>query len=338
MTTLSDVAREAGLSTAAVSRYLNSKLDLPNETKARVDAAIAKLDYRPNQMARRLTMGRTEAIALLVPEITNPFFAALAAAIETEARSHGYSVYLSSSGGSLDREIESLQRLSERHMDGLILCTNRPDDGSLAAQLERHRNVVLADEDVAGPQLGRVFVDNRLGAKLATRHLIGFGHRDIAIIAGPKTLFSGRERLAGFREAMAKANVPVDKRRVFQGSYSMDYGRQVARSLLAGPARPTAIFACSDFVATGVLEVARALSISVPDELSIIGFDDMPFASMLSPGLTTVHQPVDDLGKHAVRALLSTFDDPSPPETRGLPVKLVVRDSVAAPRTSKERR
>lgn len=331
MATLSDVAEEAGVSSTAVSRYLNNRIDLPQATRDRIDAAIAKLDYRPNLLAKRLSTGRTEAISLVTPEIANPFFAELAAAVEAEAQRHGYAVYMSSTQGDQAREIDAIQRLQDQHVDGLIMMTNQPDDGTLASLLMKHQNVVLLDEDIPGVAVPRVFVENAQGAYLATQYLIESGHRDIAIVSGPQNLMSVNERLDGFIRAMDEAGLPVTPGWVLLGAYTRDYGRAAATSLLSGIKRPTAILACSDYIAIGILQVMRQAGVSVPRDLSLVGFDDMPFAELVDPSLTTVRQPIADMGRVAFERLLALINKTEAPAETRLPVELIIRQSVTRP-------
>lgn len=328
MATLSDVAEAAGVSPTAVSRYLNNRIELPQPTRDRIDAAIAKLNYRPNLLAKRLSTGKTEAISLVTPEIANPFFAELAAAIEAEAQRHGYAVYMSSTQGDRVREIDAIQRLQDQHVDGLIMMTNQPDDGTLAALLQPHHNVVVLDEDIPGVSVPRVFVENEQGAYLATRHLIEAGHRDIAIISGPPNLMSVHERLAGFSRAMTEAGLAVRPEWVMLGSYSRAFGQAAAVQLLGEAVMPSAVLACSDYIAIGVLQAMRQAAKVVPHDLSLVGFDDMPFAELVDPALTTVRQPIAEMGRIAFERLLALINKTEAEPLTRLPVSLVVRKSV----------
>ncbi|WP_127145522.1 LacI family DNA-binding transcriptional regulator [Pelagibacterium montanilacus] len=333
MATLSDVAREAGVSPTAVSRYLNNRIELPQITTDRIDAAIAKLDYRPNLLAKRLSTGKTEAIALVTPEIANPFFAELAAAIEQEAERHGYAVYISSTRGSREREIAAINRLRDQHVDGLIMMTNEPDDGRLATLLRKRSNVVILDEDIPGVDVPRIFVENAQGAYLATRHLIDAGHRDIALVSGPETLFSVKERREGFARAMAESGLPIRPDWVLLGAYTRAFGHEAAQRLLTGPDRPSAILACSDYIAIGILEATRRMGLSVPTDLSLVGFDDMPFAELVHPALTSVRQPIAEMGRQAVEKIMAMIAGKAPPPSlTRLPVELVIRHSAAQPK------
>jgi LacI family transcriptional regulator len=332
MATIHDVAQSAGVSPTTVSRYLNNRIDLPAPTAARIDAAIARLDYRPNLLAKRLSTGKSEAIGLVTPEIANPFFAELAAAVEDEAEQHGYAVFMSSTRGDVAREIASLKRLNDRHVDGLILMTNRPDNGTLAALIEPGSPVVLIDEDIPGVDVPRVFVENAQGAYMAARHLIDAGHRRIAMIGGAKGLLTVEERRQGFERAMREHRLTIQPEHLLFGDYSREFGRAATVALLASAEPPTAIIAASDYLALGVLQALRDAGLSLPGDMSIVGFDDMPFADLVDPALTTIRQPIATIGRLGFQTLLGLMaGKPVEPLTR-LPVQFIERKSVARPR------
>lgn len=333
MATIHDVAQSAGVSPTTVSRYLNNRIELPAPTAARIDAAIAELDYRPNLLAKRLSTGKSEAIALVTPEIANPFFAALAAAVEDEAERHGYAVFMSSTRGDVTREIASLRRLNDRHVDGLILMTNRPDDGTLAELIEPGSPVVLVDEDIPGVEVPRIFVENVEGTYLATSHLIAAGHRSIAMIGGPDGLMSVRERRQGFERAMREHGIAISPDHLLLGAYTREFGRAATARLLALPTPPTAIVAASDYIAVGVMHALREAGLSIPADMSIVGFDDMPFAELMDPALTTIRQPVAAMGRLGFQTLLGLMTGERPAEmlTR-LPVQFIERRSATRPR------
>lgn len=333
MATIHDVAQDAGVSPTTVSRYLNNRIELPPSTSARIDAAIAKLDYRPNLLAKRLSTGKTEAVGLVTPEIREPFFAELASAFEDEADRHGYTVFMSSTRSDRKREIASLERLHDRHVDGLVLLTNTPDDGTLARLIGRRKNVVLLDEDIPGVNAPRLFVENTEGAELATRHLIEAGHTKIAYLGGPHGLFSVVERHEGFRRAMAVAGIPIRPEYVTLGGFDPELARAATLKLLALPDPPTAIFASSDYLVIGAVMGLRDAGISVPGQMSLVGFDDMPFGTLLTPPLSAVRQPVDQLGRQGFLTLLQLLNGETPPTMQRLPVELIRRQSVGAPRS-----
>ena len=329
MSTLNDVAAVAGVSPTTISRYLSRSIILPQATRDRIDAAIAALDYRPNLLAKRLSTGRAEAIGLVTPEIDNPFFAQLAAAVEAEAEKHGYAVYMTSTHGDPMCEIGAVRRMRDGHVDGLVLITSRPDVGALARLLADDDKVVLLDEDVPGIGLCRVFAQNEHGAWLATRHLIAAGHRHIAFIGGPPGLMSVQERKAGFERAMAEAGLPAAPQAVLLRDYSRAFGDQAATILLGLNPRPSAIFASSDYLAIGVLGAFQRAGLSVPQDMSLIGFDDMPFADLVNPPLTTIRQPVPEMGRLAFQVLLALIHGENAARLSRLPVELVQRKSVA---------
>jgi LacI family transcriptional regulator len=328
--TIRDVAAQAGVSPATVSRYLNKSLALPPETAARIEQACKRLAYRPNQLAKRLSLGSTELIGLVTPDIGNPFFAALAAASEDEARRAGYSLIIMSTGGDPSIEIANIDRLDSRHVDGLIVLTNRPDDGRLREILTGRKDVVLLDEDVPGAEVARIFVENEEGAYVATRHLIEAGHRRIAHIGGPYDLFSTRERFAGFSRALNEAGVAIDQSHIRFGAYDRASGRSAIMEF-AKRLAPTAVFTGSDYIAVGVLDGLRQIGLSAPADFSIASFDDMPFADLMHPPLTTVRQPIEEMGRLGVRTLLAQIKGETPARLARLTVALIVRDSVGPP-------
>ena len=330
--TIRDVAAAARVSPSAVSRHLNKTLALPPATAARIESACTALGYRPNHLAKRLSLGQSEMIGLATPEISNPFFAALAAAAEAEAQEAGYSLLITSTSEDLAREIANIDRLASGQVDGMLVLTNRPDDGQLKRLIDGRTDVVLLDEDVPGARVARIFVENEEGAAAATTALIAAGHRRIAHVGGPKDLFSARERFAGFTAALARAGLPCDGRLVRFGTYDRASGLASIRALLAEMPAPTAVFTGSDYIAIGVLAGLREAGLSVPADVSIASFDDMPFADLLDPPLTTVRQPINDLGRQGIRTLLQQIRSGEITGTRRLPTVLVERHSVMPPK------
>jgi LacI family transcriptional regulator len=336
MATIHDVAQDAGVSATTVSRYINNRIELPASTVARIDAAIAKFDYRPNLLARRLSTGRTEAIGLVMPEIREPFFAELASAVEDEADRHGYTIFISSTRSDRAREVASLDRLRDHHVDGLMLLTNTVDDGTLAGLIGRRRDVVLVDEDIAMVDVPKVFVDNEPGAHRATRHLIEAGHRRIGYLGGPVGLFTSEERYAGFRRALAEAGITPEEAHVSRGSFSPDFAQHETLAMVAGPTPPTALFASSDYLALGALRALRQVGIAIPGDMSFVSFDDTLIGDMLTPAPTAIRQPVEALGRHGFQALYALINRKAAPRLTRLPVELIERQSVAAPRKGRK--
>ncbi|MCD2180437.1 LacI family DNA-binding transcriptional regulator [Rhizobium sp. GN54] len=332
---LKDVADAAGVSVTTVSRLLNGSLQLPPETKQRIDNAIRDLRYQPNPHARRLSRGRSETIGLVVPDIANPFFATLVAAVEEEADKRGLALSLHATLNRSGREISYVTALARNHVDGLIFVTNHPDDGELAALINQAGKVVIVDEDVPNAMVPKLFSDNEQGGYLAGRHLADHGHRRVAYIGGPQEMISTRRRSQGLERALEERGEPVRVIR-YEGSFTVEFGRQAARRFLDEGMPATAIFASSDEIAIGLIEVLLAQGVSIPDEVSVIGFDDVGPLHLFAPPLTAIRQPIRALGERAVALLLETNwqETESLSSEELLPVEIVVRNSVAPPSKS----
>lgn len=330
---LKDVAADAGVSVTTVSRFLNGTLALPDETRQRIEHAIRRLNYRPNPHARRLSRGRSDTIGLVVPDIANPFFATFVAAVEEEADNHGLAVSLFVTLNRTGREIAYLELIERKHVDGLIFVTNHPDDGQLARLISAADKVVVADEDVPGADAPKLFCDNEQGGYLAGRHLAERGHRDVLFIGSVPEMISGRRRYDGLRRALCTHWGADIEPPSYRGLYTIEFGREAARRFIAEGMPATAIFATSDEITVGLMEVFRAEGVSVPADVSIIGFDDVaPFHLFATP-VTAVRQPVRAIGRRSLALLLETNwqerATPAPQEL--MPVEIVVRESVAPP-------
>jgi LacI family transcriptional regulator len=328
---LRDVAKAAGVSVTTVSRFLNGTLDLPDRTRTAVEAAIHQLNYQPNPHARRLSRGRSDTIGLVIPDIATPFFGTLVAAVEAEADRRGLGLTLHATLNRRERELSYLQAVRRNQVDGLIFVTNHPDDGSLAAAINASSKVVVLDEDVAGTSVPKLFCDNEQGGYLAGRHLAEAGHREVLFIGGVDAMLSGARRFNGFQRAMAEVWGGEARTPRYQGEYSIEFGRSAAKRMLDSRLDVSAIFATSDEITTGVLEVLNAQGIRVPQDLSLVGFDDVGPLHLFAPSVTAVRQPVRDLGIRALSLLLDTdWTDPTklPPEEI-MPVTLISRNSVA---------
>lgn len=332
---LKDVATAAGVSVTTVSRMLNGSLQLPPDTKLRIDNAIAELNYEPNPHARRLSRGRSDTVGLVVPDIANPFFATLVAAVEEEADKRGLALSLHATLNRTGREISYLTALARNHVDGLLFVTNHPDTGELVSLINRAGKVVIVDEDVPNATVPKLFSDNEQGGYLAGRHLAEYGHRNVVFIGGPGEMISARRRAKGLERALAETGEPFEIIR-YEGTYTVEYGREAARRFLDEGRPATAIFASSDEIAIGLIEVLHARGVAIPRDVSVIGFDDIGPLHLFSPPLTAIRQPVRSLGERALALLLETDWQQRPPfmSEELLPVEIVVRDSVAPPTQS----
>lgn len=334
-TSLKDVADAAGVSVTTVSRLLNGSLQLPPETKLRIDRAIQDLKYEPNPHARRLSRGRSDTIGLVVPDIANPFFATLVSAVEEEADKRGLALSLHATLNRPGREISYVTALGRNHVDGLLFITNHPDNGELASLINQTGKVVIVDEDVPDAMVPKLFSDNEHGGYLAGRHLADHGHRRVIYAGGPQEMISTRRRSMGLERALKERGEPFEVIR-YEGNYTVEFGREAARRFLDEGMPATAIFASSDEIAIGLIQVLRAQGVSIPDEVSVIGFDDVGPLHLFAPPLTAIRQPVRALGERALALLLETnWQEPeSLASEELLPVEIVVRNSVAPPSKS----
>lgn len=324
---LQDVAGAAGLSPATVSRFLNGSLSLPPETAERINTAIAALNYRPNPHARSLSRGRSDTIGLVVPDVSNPFFARLAAAVEHHAGQAGLGLMLCSSVNRQNRELDYIERLRRNHVDGLLFTTNHHDEHQALRQaIDANRNIVVMDEDVDGTTVPKVFGDNVLGGQLAARHFIEAGHRKLAYVGGSRNIMTSRERARGFADEVAAhgGEIVVE----LFGHYTMDYGRAAMAMLFDNYPDVTGVFIGADQVMYGMAELARERGKRFGTDISIITYDDVGPLSLLDPPVTAIHQPVEEIGRIGFELLMKRMaDDLSNPLVR-LPVTLVERLSV----------
>lgn len=335
MVGLKDVARRAGVSVSTVSRVLTGSPLVNAETRERVQAAMDALEYRPNRVARRLRgdSGQASLIGLIVPDIQNPFFAEVARGVEGVAQAHGYMVFVGNSDedGAVERRYLELMR-AER-VDGVILPASSDIAATVTEMARRGLPVVCVDRRLPRAALDTVIADNVEGAYQAVSHLIAVGHRRIGFIGGRPQLSTTQERLEGYRRALAEHGLPHDEALVRAGDSRQAGGRAMAAALLAGPERPTALLVGNNLMTLGALETIHALGLRIPDDVAIVGYDDMPWALAFNPPLTAVRQPGQELGRRAAELLIARIADPSRSTTLvTLQPELVVRQSCGAGR------
>jgi LacI family transcriptional regulator len=329
MSTIREVAEKAGVSFATVSHVINNTRFVSVETRERVLAAMSELNYRPNALAQSLRRGKTKTIGLILPDSSNPFFDEIGRSIEVEAFRLGYSVFLCNSERDAEKEELYVDVLSKKQVDGVIFISSIDRTDALELLLGQGMPVVIIDRDDR-PDLNVdvVLVDNLEGGYLATRYLIGLGHRKIACVAGPSLVTPDVKRVFGYRDALSEAGIPFDENLVLLGDYHPESGQELSSLLLKRPDPPTALFMCNDLMAIGALRAAIQLGIRVPEDLSIVGFDDIELASYTNPALTTIAQPKAEVGSRAAQLLIEQISDRSRPCQRiVLPVRLVVRES-----------
>ena len=327
--TLGDVAQAAKLSPAATSRHLNGLLRLPPETVRRIEAAVRALEYRPNATVRGLSLGRSHTVGLVLPEIANPFFSQIAAALEA-ADARGLGVMLCSSLNKPQREIDYIARLRRNLVNGPLLATNHTDDGPLAAAVNAAPSMVLLDENVEGANVPNVYLDNAQGGALAAAHLLGFCHARLAYIGGPPGLVSTRERHAGFARVIRKTGPGRVLAVELTSKYSREHGERAAERLMTEHPGVTAVFAGSDEILIGLIAVLRRRGLRVGEDVSVVTFADAGPLDLLDRPVTAIRQPVEEIGRRALDCVLAL---PAAAESRieRLPVQLVQRASVTAP-------
>lgn len=300
---MADVARQAGVSMMTVSRVVNGKEGTSDATRQHVQEIIDQLGYRPSGIARSLATKSTGTIGLVVPDNANPFFSEVARGVEQVAYEEGYSVFLCNTDEDPQRERNILDSLEENRVDGIVLCSSRLDDEALAVALARFP-AVLVNRQVNTPDICTVLVDDVAGARLATRHLLDAGHRQIGMLAGPETSFSSHQRIHGFFSTLESAGLPADSSQIVHCPPTVEGGLEIAVSLLSAQPDLNALFCYNDLVAVGALQACAQFGRRVPDDIVIVGYDDIPLAALVTPALTTCHIPRHQLGKEAMRLLL----------------------------------
>ncbi len=334
MSTINDVARHADVSTMTVSRVVNKSDYVSAATRARVERAIAELGYVPNALAQQFRSKRTKTIALVMADITNPFFTTVARGVEDVAGPRGFGVLFCNTDESETREVEYVSMLVQRQVDGVLLVPATSSSRSLAILRAQNVPVVIVDRRVRSHQVDVVRGDSVAGAHALAQHLIQLGHRRIAILAGRKIVSTSVDRVTGFTRALAAAGIRQDPRLVRYGGYHQSEGYAMALEVLDERPAPTAIFAANNFIAVGAMRAIREAGLHAPGDLSIVGFDDLPPDWSMDPFLTVVAQPAYTFGQRAAELLLERIDGQAPDGARELvlPGELIVRRSSGPPR------
>ena len=306
MATIKDVAARAGVSVTTVSHVVNGTRHVSAKGRQGVEAAIRELAYVPNAMARSLKSNTTSTLGMLIPNSSNPYFAEIVRIVEERCFGAGYTLVLCNTHDEPRRQSVYLQVLAERRIDGLIVVSTGGDN-SLVTQLEHLRvPTVLVDREIADPHCDLVETAHMQGGLLAARHLLSLGHKRIACIGGPVGVNPSEQRIEGWRMALAEAGAAptITDGLLWRGGFTSQGGYEAMHAILRAEAVPSAVFACNDLMAIGALRAAHESDLRVPDELSIVGFDDIELAAYTSPALTTVAQPMERIGALAVDMLL----------------------------------
>ncbi|MBE2272541.1 MAG: LacI family DNA-binding transcriptional regulator [Anaerolinea sp.] len=310
MVTIHDVAAHAGVSAMTVSRVLNGSQKVAPATRQRIEKAIEELGYFPNALARGLLSGRTQTIGVLVGDITNPYWTAVASGAEEVVHRNGYTMVLGNTGSSQDKADQLIQTLVSNRVDGLLI--NDSPRKTLKTLIKRDYPIVLINKEYPGIHADTITGDNFYGASVLTQHLLDLGHTRIALLNGPIDDSEAIERERGFRKTLQDAGVEANGAWILNASYHRHSGYQPAKMLLTLPPddRPTAIVASNNFIALSVIEAARDVEVRIPEELALVGFDDFELASTIYPFLTVIAQPARVYGMQAAQMLIDHLNSP----------------------------
>lgn len=328
MTTIKDVAYQVGVSPTTVSHVINETRFVSEELRTKVYQAINELDYQPNAIARSLRRKKTQNIGMIIPDVAYPFLAEVAKGVEDVGFEFGYNVILCDSNGDLKRESAYIDLLREKQVDGIILVAAGESSRHVETLIKQGMPVISMDRELPGLEVDSVLADNLQGGYQATEYLIKLGHRRIGCITGPLDLSISSQRISGYRQALKRYDIPLCDELVVISDFRYQGGYRAMRQLLILDEPPTAIFACNDIMGVGAICAAKDKGLGVPEDIAVIGFDDIALASFISPRLTTVSQPKHEMGAIAVKLLVERIKEKSQSFTKViLPVHLVVRES-----------
>jgi LacI family transcriptional regulator len=329
--TIRDVGAKAGVSQATAARALGGYGHVSASVRDRVQHAARELGYVPNSVARALASGMTHAVGLIVGDIENPFFSAVARGMSNVLEESGHTLLLANSDEDVDRERVAIEALRARQVDSLVVV---PSSAAASPQLRAaaaDAPLVLLDRTIRGLGVDSVTVDNRGGARRAVEHLLGHGHRRIALVSDEPNISTSAERLAGYREALAAAGIAADDHLISLGGSTPEEGYRASRRVLEASKRPTALFTANNFMTLGAMRALHDLGLRMPRDVSLVGFDDLEWTTLVDPPLTVVSQPATELGEAAARLVLARLQgvDGRPRRIR-LETKLIIRASCAS--------
>jgi LacI family transcriptional regulator len=334
MATIVEVAERAGVSIATVSNVIRGTRRVSPKLTERVQAAIHELNYSPNEIARSLKVRQTRMLAMVLPDITNPFFPEIIRGAEDTAFERGYFLMTANTDEQIGRERRIVAALRSYRVDGVLLASASGTDTShLKSIIDAGVALVCLDRTVPGVKTDAVLLDNVRGARECVRHMIQKGHRRIAIITGPLDVQTGRERLRGYEEALREADIPAEKSRILEGDFRHDSGYRLGRQIMEQTVRPTAIFVCNGVMTLGVLKAFEELNIRCPKDIALATFDDLAVDSPFHPHLTTVVQPSYEMGARAAGILIDRIEGhiSREPTTVRVAPTLIIRESTDAP-------
>ena len=333
MPTIRDVAKRAGVAPITVSRVINNSGYVSQEKRDRVEAAVAELDYVPNILARSFRSKQTRTIALILTDITNPFWTDVAHGVEDAAREHKFNVILCNTNESESRQVEYVSVLMQKQVDGILLVPARSRPEATEAIQKQGTAVVVLDRQVPTADVDVVRCDSEGGAYQLVRHVLSLGHRRVAVLTGPKDVSSAQDRVIGYRRAFLDANIDISEDLIFYGKFVQASGYEMAQRALLVTPQPTALFAANNFIAIGAWRALRDAGLRIPEDITLVAFDDLPAGLVVDPFLTVAAQPGYEMGKQATELLLDrlTSDTPTKPQRIVLPTQLIIRHSSGAP-------
>ena len=306
--TIYDVAREANVSIATVSKVINNNGRISEKTRRKVREVMERLNYHPNMMASALMGKQTKTIGLLIPDLANPFFSELARSIEDRGHELGYNLVICSTDYQIDKENKYLSLLKQKGIDGFILASGFENLDKVEELMQEDIPVASVARDFPMFSINTVAIDDFMGGYLAASHLIKLGHKNIGIIA--LDVWSNRERFRGFKQALEENNLEFtpDFEFIQKSNNLLEAGKFMTHKYLSGSKPPTAIFACNDLLAAGVIQAAKEMGMNVPEQLSVVGFDNTIIATIVEPTLTTIAQPIQSMGKEVMDLMVSMIE------------------------------
>ena len=336
MADIRDVAKRAGVSPTTVSRCINNSGFCSPETRKRVETAIAELGYVPNRLAGGLRSKRTNTLALVVTDITNPYFTTIARGVEDIASDAGYTVIFCNTDESISKERKYVQMLLEQRVDGILLVPARSTPNSVALIQKHNIPVVVLDRRVPNIKTDLVRCNSEEGAYQLTRLLLSLGHRSIAMLNCPIYVSTGEDRLNGYRRALHEAEIPESAWVECQGSFTQESGYEMTRKAFSNKTKPTALFAANYLFAYGALRALGEMELRIPEDVALVSFDDLPPALFPFPFLTAAVQPAYEMGKKAIEILLRRLSSISSDccEEVILPTEIIIRQSSGKSRAS----
>lgn len=327
MATIHDIAELAGVSAMTVSRVIKGSAHVSEEKRLRVEKAIKQLDYHPNRVARTLASKKSDIIIAVIPDIENAFFTELVRGTQEITDLNGYNILLYDSRGQIDKEKASVNFAKEMMADGILLFCPRVDDEYLSS-INKKIPMVVVDRKVKDKTVDQVYIDNKEGARVAVEYLISQGHKRIGLLQGPSNVLANQRRKEGYKSALRKHGIPIDERLIVDGFFSFSGGAAAFAQFMSLKHPPTAVFSTNDWMAIGFIQRAHEWNVSIPEDISIIGFDNIILSGLINPSLTTIRHPKVEMGQAAAYLLLKKLNVNIEIPNLEMKNELIIRNSV----------